>query len=159
MNETGDLAGRGRRFAATAIDFVLVPSLAILLMLVTGALEDAEDYANYPVMRALLLGLVSYLMLNGWLLWQRGQTVGKAIMGIRIVSTRTGARAPLWRLLVLRGPFFATLYGIVLLPFAALPVIDQLLIFTRPRRCGHDWIAGTSVIKRDKARPASPPAG
>ena len=36
MSATLPLAGRGRRLAATLIDVVLVPVVAILLMLVTG---------------------------------------------------------------------------------------------------------------------------
>ncbi len=46
MNAVLPLAGRGRRFVATLIDMVLVPALAILLMLVTGVLEHAEDWSK-----------------------------------------------------------------------------------------------------------------
>jgi uncharacterized RDD family membrane protein YckC len=98
------------------------------------------------------LGLASYLLLNLWLLWARGQTLGKAIMGIMIVTAKTGTKAPLWRLFF-RGLFFPTLYLIVLIPFIALiPVIDQAFIFGKSRRCIHDWICGTSVIQRERIR-------
>jgi uncharacterized RDD family membrane protein YckC len=142
------LAGRGRRLAATLIDMVLVPALAILLMLVTGVLEHAQDWApsGMPVMRMILLGLVSYLLLNLWLLWTRGQTIGKAALGIAIVDAKNGAHPALWRLFV-RGLFFPTLYLIVLVPYIALiPAIDQVLIFRKDRRCVHDWISGTAVV-------------
>jgi len=144
-----ELAGRGRRLAATLIDMVLVPALAILLMLVTGVLEHAEDWtpAAMPVMRMLLLGLASYVLLNLWLLWTRGQTVGKALLGIAIVRASTGERAALWRLFV-RGLFFLTLYLVVLIPYVALiPVIDQILIFRKDRRCVHDWASGTAIVR------------
>lgn len=143
------LAGRGRRLVATLIDLVLVPAFAILLMLVTGVLEHAEDWsaAAMPVMRMLALAVASYLILNGWLLWSRGQTVGKAIMGIAIVSTRSGEKAAFWRL-TLRALFFPTLYVIVIPLTAAIPLIDQAFIFGKQRRCVHDLVCGSSVVRR-----------
>jgi uncharacterized RDD family membrane protein YckC len=149
MSAELQLAGRGRRFAATLIDVILVPAAAILLMLVTGVLEHAEDWSasGRPVMRMLALGLAGYLILNGWLLWARGQTAGKAIVGIRIISTMTGDKPPLWRLFI-RGLFFPTLYLIVSPYTAILPLIDQALIFGKQRRCLHDLLCGTSVVRR-----------
>jgi uncharacterized RDD family membrane protein YckC len=149
MSATLPLAGRGRRFTATLIDVVLVPAVAILLMLVTGVLEHAEDWSQnaMPILRMILLGLASYLLLNLWLLWRHGQTVGKALLSIAIVDAKTGAQPPLWRLFV-RGLFFPTLYMIVLVPYIALiPVIDQALVFRKDRRCVHDWVSRTAVVR------------
>jgi uncharacterized RDD family membrane protein YckC len=147
------LAGRGRRFLATLLDVILVPVLAILLMLVTGVLEHAADWSTkaMPVLRMIALGLASYVLLNLWLLWRCGQTVGKAVMGIMIVDAKTGERVPTWRLFV-RGLFFPTLYMIVLVPYIALiPVIDQALIFRKDRRCVHDWVCRTTVVTRARS--------
>jgi uncharacterized RDD family membrane protein YckC len=146
------LAGRGWRLVATLIDLVLVPAIAILIMLVTGVLEHAADWATnaMPFMRMLALAVASYLILNGWLLWKRGQTIGKAITGIAIVSTKTGQKAALWRLLCIRALFFPTLYLTVWPVAAPLPLIDQLLIFGKKRRCLHDWLCGTSVVRRSR---------
>ena len=143
------LAGRGRRLAASLIDVLLVPILAIFLMLVTGVLEHAADWSasGRPMVRIFALGVVSYLILNVWLLWQRGQTVGKAIMRIAIVSTKSGNKAPFWRLEI-RALFFPTLYLVVWPLAAAFPLIDQVLIFGKRRRCVHDYVCGTSVVKR-----------
>lgn len=149
MNMELPLAGRGRRLAATLIDMVLVPALAILLMLVTGVLEHAQDWTSSarPFLRMLLLGLASYILLNLWPLWKRGQTVGKAALGIAIVDAKAGTRPALWRL-CMRGLFFPTLYLIVLVPYVALiPVIDQALIYHKNRRCVHDWASGTTVVR------------
>ncbi len=147
------LAGRGRRLVATLIDVVLVPVVSILLMLVTGVLEHAADWSTsaMPFLRMIGLGLASYVLLNLWLLWTRGQTVGKAAMGIMIVDAKTGERVPTWRLVV-RGLFFPTLYVIVLVPFIALiPVVDQALIVRKDRRCVHDWLCRTAVVVRARA--------
>ncbi|NJN50990.1 MAG: RDD family protein [Gammaproteobacteria bacterium] len=122
MNEHTPLAGRGRRLAAAAIDLLLVPALAVVLMLVTGVLEHAEDYAgSKPLIRSVLLGLSSYLLLNGLLLWRRGQTIGKALLGIAIVKAADRSVVPLWKLLFVRGLFFPTPYLTILGPLALSP--------------------------------------
>jgi uncharacterized RDD family membrane protein YckC len=149
MSAALPLAGRGRRFTASLVDVVLVPAVAILLMLVTGVLEHADDWSAdaMPLLRMALLGLASYALLNLWLLWKRGQTVGKAVLGIAIVDAKNGTHPALWRLCV-RGLFFPTLYMIVLVPYLALiPVIDQVLIFRRDHRCVHDWACRTAVVR------------
>ena len=152
MSSAAVLAGRWRRLLATAIDATLVPMLTILLVMMTGVVEDAEDYADSMwVVWVLLLAVFSYLLLNSWGLWRRGQTIGKRLMGIAIVAADTYDRAPLWRLLLIRAWFFPLLFLIPLLAIvpwvALLPVLDQLLIFRRPRRCLHDLLAGTTVVR------------
>lgn len=143
------LAGRGRRLAASLIDVLLVPTLAIFIMLATGILEHAADWSasGRPMLRIFALGVASYLILNVWPLWRRGQSVGKVITGIAIVSTKSGNKAPFWRLAI-RALFFPTLYLIVWPLAAAFPLIDQVLIFGKRRRCVHDYVCGTSVVKR-----------
>ena len=142
------LAGRGRRLAATLIDAVLVPSLTIFLVMVFGVVEDAEDYTDsWWVLHVLLLAVTSYLLLNGYWLHSRGQTVGKRIMGIALISA-SGQPLPFWRLVLVRGVFFAVMFLIVYPPVALLPLLDHLFIFGKSRRCLHDFAAGTMVIRR-----------
>ncbi len=85
------LAGRGRRLVATLIDMLLVPALTALLVMITGVMEHAEAYRNSMWMvHVFLLAVVSYLILNGYWLFTRGQTVGKRVMKVAIVATATG---------------------------------------------------------------------
>jgi uncharacterized RDD family membrane protein YckC len=106
MNDSASPVHLGRRFSAGLIDFVTVPLLAVVLLLVTGAMEHAEDYAgNGPIIRPVLLGLSSYYLLNGWLLWSRGQSLGKAIVGIMIVRQGSTEKASAWNLLFIRMLF------------------------------------------------------
>ena len=80
-----------RRALAGGIDFCLVPAFALLLMLVTGLLESAEAYTGgFPYLRVFFLGVTSYLILNGWLLWQRGQTLGQHWLKLKIVNSQDG---------------------------------------------------------------------
>ena len=141
-----------RRFLATIIDVILVPLFALLLMLVTGAFEHAEDYAGYrPWISAVLLGVASYLCLNGWHLWRRGQTLGKAALGIEIVMQADSTQAPIWRLVCIRALFFPLLYlpllAVIITPWLLLiPLLDQGFIFLSARRCLHDYLCGTAVL-------------
>ena len=163
MNSEVLLAGRFRRLAATLIDAILVPSLTIFLVMVAGVVEDAEDYVdNWWILSVFLLAVVSYLILNGYGLWRRGQTLGKMVAGIAIVHAdsvldsqlilQTGTTpAPLWKLICLRALFFPLLFAVVVPPYALLPIIDQLFVFGKQRRCLHDLVTGTIVVR---ARPA-----
>jgi uncharacterized RDD family membrane protein YckC len=137
-----------------------VPALTILLVMITGVVEDAEDYADrWWMLQVLLLAVLSYLLLNGYGLWRRGQTLGKRLLGIAIVPARsTGGAgwssdpAPLWKLICLRAPFFPLLFLVIVPWVALLPLIDQLLIFGRQRRCLHDYLSGTVVVRTGGGR-------
>ena len=112
------LAGRLRRLFATLVDSILVPSLTLLLVMIFGVVEDAQDYTdNWWMLHVLLLAVLSYLLLNGYGLVKSGQTVGKRLLGIALVSM-TNQAVPVWRLVFVRGVFFALGYTIVLLPIA-----------------------------------------
>ena len=152
MSEDLVLAGRFRRLLATLIDAILVPSLAVVLVMIAGVMEDAEDYAdNWWMLWVLLLAVASYLILNGLSLWRRGQTLGKLLMGIAIVRPDHTA-APLWKLIFVRALFFPLLFFpllfLAVIPsLAMLPIIDQLPIFGKRRRCLHDLACGTVVVR------------
>ncbi len=149
------LAGRFRRLIATLIDAVLVPSLTLVLVMIAGVVEDAEDYVGYGwIVWVLLLAVLSYLLLNGYGLWRQGQTLGKWAMGVAIVPAvevsegRYGRTpAPLWKLICIRALFFPLLFLSVVPWIAALPIIDQLPIFLWRRRCVHDLLSGSVVVR------------
>jgi len=150
MINTDRLASHFRRAIATFIDLILTPLVGLLVMLVTGLLESAEAYSSLSTIafRALIIGVIAYVVLNGWLLHTRGQTVGKALMGLVIVDTISGEKAPLWKLLLLRMWFFPLLLLLGIMPYGIIPIIDQAMIFTPSRRCLHDRLCGTSVINK-----------
>ena len=149
MNDSASPVHLGRRFSAGLIDFVTVPLLAVVLLLVTGAMEHAEDYTgNGPIIRPVLLGLSSYYLLNGWLLWSRGQSLGKAIVGIMIVRQGSTEKASAWNLLFIRILFFPLLYLLLLVIPGIVPLLDQAFILGARRRALHDWICKTEVVHR-----------
>ena len=140
--------GRVRRFAATAVDFLLVGLAGLVLVIATGAFEDAEDYAGNVLLRIVAFGFATYFLVNGLLLWRRGQTVGKALFGLVVVGAGTDTPAPLWRL-VARAPFFMALYGVFLGWPGLIVLVDHAFIFGAKRRCLHDLVCGTEVVRRD----------
>ena len=142
-----------QRLVATGLDWLFVAVVTSLVILVTGVLEHAEDYANLgqSMVNAVLCGLLAYLILNGWLLWTRGQTAGKAAMSLMIVDHHTGNRASFWKLLLVRAliPVVVIAVGSIFGPVLLLLVlVDFLFIFRKDQRCLHDWIAGMRVVKR-----------
>ena len=153
MNGSGELASRSRRLSATLLDLSLVFCFGLVLLLVTGWLEDAEDFARGGSSLTIpLLGIMSFLILNGWLLWNYSQTIGKRITGIRIVTQTVISdpddevgTVPFWKLLI-RSVFFLLIFASFSL-FFILVLVDHLWIFGKKKQCLHDLILRTSVIR------------
>ena len=143
----GTLAGRGRRLVATLLD-ALIAALAFELLTLVTPLTWAPPSGSGGLVRALLLnlvvGFILFLVLHGYLLATRGQTIAKMLLKIRIVRS-DGSPASFARIVGLRYlpttaiawiPLVGALYGL----------IDSLLIFRESRRCLHDNIADTIVV-------------
>lgn len=155
MTAAAGRAGFGRRLVAAVVDFLVVGIAGFVLVIATGAFEDAEDYAGNILARIVAFGFLTYFLVNGLLLWRRSQTVGKALLGLVVVAAGTDTRSPTWRL-VLRAPFFMALYGVFLGWPGLFALVDQAFVFGGKRRCLHDLICGTEVVRREAAdRPAS----
>lgn len=137
-----------QRFIATCVDFLILPPLGLLVMLVTGLIEDADAYVMpWFYLRIWGLLILSYLLLQGFPLFTRGQTVGKLLVGIKIVSL-DGTPASAFNLCTRTF----VLISIALIPFpynflGLLLIIDPLFIFGKDRRCLHDHIGQTKVVQ------------
>jgi uncharacterized RDD family membrane protein YckC len=91
-------------------------------------------------------GFGVFLVLHGYTLHTRGQTLGKVLLRMQIV-TRIGLRvSPLPRLFALR---YLPMSLAVTIPIFGqfLALIDVLFIFGAEKRCLHDVMAGTIVIR------------
>ena len=88
-----------------------------------------------------LVAVVIVFSLHGYLLAQYGQTIGKLVLGIKIVDAETHEKPP-----------FATTFGIrevgmmLLSWFPICSLIDVLWIFGPNRRCVHDYWSQTIVV-------------
>ena len=144
------LAGRGARFGALLIDLVLLwlGSWLVASLFVPSMTEElrvgARSFLNYLGVQ-LLIGFGVYLLLNGWLLATRGQTLGKMALKLRIVRP-DGAQAGFVRLFLVR---YLLNNLLCLIPLLGLlyALADCLSIFRESRRCLHDSNADTIGVK------------
>ena len=89
-----------------------------------------------------VLALLAYPIVQVVLLVEYGQTIGKRLGGIRIVMMSAGENGGFVPNVLLRA-WLNFIIGII--PLYGL--VDVLFIFREDRRCIHDLIAGTRVIR------------
>lgn len=141
------LAGRGVRLGASIVDGLLAFGAMWLLSMVVPLHLFARTPADLAASNRITLGIAAllvFLALHGWLLWKHGQTLGKRLTGIRIVQP-DGAPAAPGKLALRYGIYY--LLSPLLWVQIVYSLIDCLMIFGSARRCLHDRIAGTIVVK------------
>ena len=144
--EGPQLASRVERLGAGILDTVF-QSLVLWLMSVltpydAWATQGIDAWSFNPVSMA--IGALVFTLLNGYLLATRGQTIGKVLLRIRIARP-SGEAVSVTRLALRYGAgFVAGLFMAVLWVYS---LIDCLMIFRKSRRCLHDVIADTIVVK------------
>jgi uncharacterized RDD family membrane protein YckC len=126
---------------------ILVPAVTLLLILIAGTVEHAEDFSDAMwIVEILILAVLAYLLLNGYLLYRNAQTIGKLMLKIRIVDHGTGEPAARWKLVCIRALFFPLPFLAPFLPLTLIPLVDLAPILGPARRCLHDYAAGTNVV-------------
>jgi len=79
------------------------------------------------------------------LVYRNAQTIGKKIVGIKVART-DGSRATLARIFFLRY-LISTVIMYVRIIGSLYALVDACMIFGEQRRCVHDYIADTIVIR------------
>lgn len=135
------LAGRWIRLGAQMLDGLALGLVVIVVAFAAGALKASDETAVYVV---IIVAVLVILGINLYLLAERGQTIGKMVLKVRIVRT-TGEKASLGRILFLR---MAPMNILSAIPYLGvlLSLIDALMIFGEERRCLHDHFADTVVV-------------
>jgi uncharacterized RDD family membrane protein YckC len=148
VTDEEQLAGRGTRFLAVIVDVAIQIGAVFLVGRLTpwnvfSPEMMTDSFGNQ--LTGLMIGLGTFVLINGWLLVDRGQTVGKMITGIRIVR-HDGSKVDPVRIIGLR---YGIGYVAMLVPVVGFlyGLIDALFIFRANRRCVHDLIADTIVVK------------
>ncbi len=137
---------RGGRLGAALIDGLLQFGAIFLLARVSPWNPFVLASSGVGGMFAMQgVGLVLFIVLHGYLLVRHGQTIGKRLLGLRVVRP-DGQAVGIGRLIGLR---YGAGFLISAIPAVGMfyPLLDALLIFGRQRRCIHDWIADTIVIR------------
>ena len=159
------LAERSQRFYAFVIDSLFSFSISFLIPIIFSILSFNSNF---------LLALFSFFIvvsIQGYLLINTGQSIGKRLMKIRIVDAVTLGIPSIGKVFLIRYilvwqiPNLLSLFLIQeedlilnsssdfsspenLISLVAFFVLAQtLLIFKTDRRCGHDLISGTIVEK------------
>jgi uncharacterized RDD family membrane protein YckC len=132
------LATRASRLGAFVVDALL----AFAPMLVYSVI--AQGGARHPEL-VFIFGFefLVFAVVQIVLLTRDGQTVGKKAFGVRIVRAGDGRQAGALRLLLLRAALNNVIAAVV--PFYVF--IEGAFIFRPDRRCVHDLMAGTKVVK------------
>jgi uncharacterized RDD family membrane protein YckC len=138
------LAGPGTRLLALALDLAIVSTAGSTIGKVLGVIGIVSpDWSEALTMIAYFAVMMLYGILTEWL-W-RGQTVGKRVLGLRVVDLHGGRLDP--SQVVVRN---------LLRPVDALPAFYLLgaavsLCNARLQRLG-DLAAGTVVVRRQDLR-------
>ncbi|QLC74860.1 RDD family protein [Pseudomonas sp. LPB0260] len=141
-------ASRWKRLGASLIDTLTIMIVTLPAMYFTGGFdrisEGVSPSTTYSLVMA-ALGLIIFFALNTRLLIKSGQTLGKKVVGIKIVDL--DGDIPTFK------KHLAKRYAVFFLP-GQIPVAGQfisivniLFIFGKQKRCAHDYIAGTKVIE------------
>jgi uncharacterized RDD family membrane protein YckC len=140
-------AGRGSRLLAQIIDGLTWCILGlpgwVLLILGRGGRNGPLTLAGASL---LALGMLAVVILQCYLLTTRGQTVGKKLMNIKIVVFDDDANPGFVKAVLLRL-IVNGIIGLVPIIGFIYTLVDICFIFREDRRCIHDLIAGTKVVK------------
>ena len=83
-----NLASKWARLGASIIDIVLMIAVYLVVFYGTAYWEKAlkQDTSIQEQILSVIFGFAVYLLFNGYLLHKRGQTLGKWVLGIKIVT-------------------------------------------------------------------------
>lgn len=154
------------RFGAYLID-----QLAAIVVMLPGAFflitPNGESVGGESLRAALWLigiGLLIYTLVQVTMISGDGQSIGKWALKIKIVGIQAEENPGVVRAYLLRS-FSIQMIAIISIMFSsmllldssilgffgmAILVLDNLFIFSPSRRCLHDIVAGTKVVKVDK---------
>lgn len=142
------LASRWARLGASIIDSIIMMFVVVPVMYFTGGFDGMMEgrEPGFVYMFGMgILSLVAYLVINYRFLVTNGQTIGKKVLEIKIVDLN--GNLPVFQ------PQLLIRYAVYLLP-GQIPFVGQLFslinvlfIFSAEKRCIHDLVAKTKVVK------------
>ena len=140
-------ASRLQRFIAAMIDGFLGMMVSMPLFNHYGIwdlMKTGGEVSTDITIKVTAYGLLMFFVLHGLLLHRYGQTVGKRLMGLAIVTLH--GQRPSFAHLILNRYLPQWVAGFVPVVGPLLSVVDVLFVFREDKRCVHDLIAGTKVI-------------
>ncbi|MBC9251289.1 hypothetical protein A9179_13520 [Pseudomonas alcaligenes] len=141
------LASRGARLGAVLIDTVLLALVTVPVAIFDGTFSAAQQGIEPSLgqqLISLLVGLVAFVLIHGYLLKNYGQTVGKRLLNIAIVDLQ--GQVPDFVPMVAKRYVLLWVLASIPLLGGLLALADCLSIFRGDRRCFHDLVAATRVV-------------
>jgi uncharacterized RDD family membrane protein YckC len=150
QEEQYELATRWTRLVAFIIDFSIIVLVSVALLYFFQLLEPMQTAkVNEPILHGIVIFIASFsafVIVNQKLLLEQGQTVGKKIMKIKILNDNNEVpnktdfiKRYLFMFAVNQAP------GII----ADIGLINYLFIFRKDRKCVHDMLAKTKVVREN----------
>ena len=165
VGQDDELADRSVRLVAAILDAVALMAvlMPLYIFVVFAEWESTHPPALVEELLLTLLVNVVFLALNGYLLINRGQTIGKYLMKIQIVDQKSCELLPFLRVYVYRNLWIPVFSIVAIFYWASVDVgdritgflslIDALSIFGAGRLCLHDYIAFSKVVEFQPNRP------
>ncbi len=156
--EKTELASRGSRLAAAIVDSIILMPISFFVMYfyldISYYLQESNTdefiemltgFGFYDTLLISLPSILGYIVIN-YFTWEKyGQSLGKRLLNIKMVTLE--GDIPSIRSLVVER--YLLVQGIGMVPGVGglFALVDVLLIFGKERRCIHDIIARTKVVK------------
>ena len=143
------LASRWSRLGASIVDSLIMAVILIPVAYLSGGFDGMLDsppsqpsYLFQLIMG--LLGFSLYCVINWQSLKLSGQTVGKKVLGIKVVHL-DGSQPSVNALVFKRYAFYLF---VAYIPFigSILSLVSTVMIFGKQRRMLHDRVASTKVV-------------
>ncbi|MBH0030100.1 MULTISPECIES: RDD family protein [unclassified Pseudoalteromonas] len=139
----GEKATRSDRLVAAIVDGVLGVVCFIPVFILVGF--DNLSQPTLTLSASLLgYGILSTLVLHGYLMYQRGQTIGKSLMSI-CIENLDGTQASFTTIYFKRMLCMQLLSLVPSVGQFIAGFVNPLFIFGKDKRCLHDHLAGTKV--------------
>lgn len=157
-----ELASRWARLGASIIDALVMMVTAVPLIFLViyfvimkesqtsesllNNFQTASESILWNMVNA-LIGITVYVAINGYFLVKSGQSIGKKALGIQIVDYHSNQLLPASKVLGMRYVLTQVLSNI---PFVGslFSLVNVLFIFGSEKRCIHDLMANSKVIKK-----------
>ena len=137
----GVKATRSARFTANFVDNAVVILMPVAAIFLAGAFSRGNrEFEPFIFIAAASFGLMGCAA-QLWAQIQWGQSIGKRMLGIKVVRT-SGQPIELWRVILLRN----LVVQVIAQMCGVLGLIDALMIFGDEQRCLHDYVADSIVV-------------
>jgi uncharacterized RDD family membrane protein YckC len=140
------LAGRADRWIAKFVDGLITILPAVIIALIVGA-ANGEATEDTPMNTGIFwFVFLAIFAVQAYYLTTQGQTIAKKWLKLRIVDSKTHEVGGFVKNVVVRTVLNAVL-GLIPL----YGIVDAVFIFNEDRRCVHDRMAGTIVVRANAA--------